>query len=109
MNIKQKLRRHEKNCMRRFMKRITWAFALVYILTLCFYSTALIGTLAHELMHKQYSIDPKAISVNYDGSGVTKAGAFFRHSHEWVYFNGFIVHVFLMLIAVVSLIVLIKQ
>ncbi len=86
-------------------KKITLGFCIVWLLILSFYASSIIGTLAHELMHKRNSIYTKAIEVNYDGSGITK-GAFFRHSHEWVYLNGYIVEMFLFSISVFSVIVI---
>lgn len=86
-------------------KLITRTMAIIWILSLCTYSSVLIGTLAHELMHKRYSIETKAIEVNYDTSGQTK-GFFLEHSHSWVYLNGYIIQIFLFVISLISIFII---
>ena len=89
------------------MKQLTKLFALIWIVGLCVYSSILIGTLGHELAHKQTATEIHAITINYDGSGKTTAEAFNEEpSHQWIYINGFIIEVFMMLVTLISLIVL---
>ena len=91
------------------MKRITKYFAMLWIMGMCLYSSVLLGTLAHELMHAQDSHGLKAIEISYNGSGVTKAISFDDASHKWIYFNGAIVQTFLMMISFLSIIIISKQ
>jgi len=86
-------------------KKITKAMAFVWVFSLCIYSSVLIGTLAHELMHKSYAKNITAIEIKYDGAGKAY-GAFFRHSHEWVFLNGYIVETFLILISLICMIII---
>ena len=88
-------------------KLLTFVVASLYLALLCGYSCMLIGTLAHELMHKSYSDNPIAIQVNYDGSGAFY-GSTFLHSHEWVYFNGFVVEGVLVLLVVAAYTIIIN-
>lgn len=83
-------------------KALTFTVCFAYLLFMLTYSSAIIGALAHEVIHKSYSYDPKVIEVNYDMSGVFK-GATFTHSHEWVYLNGNIIMVVLIIIGVFCL------
>lgn len=89
-------------------KLVTKALALLWLLCLCTYSSILIGTLGHELMHKHYSIETKAISVNYDTTGVAQ-GKFYPHSHEYVYLQGFILETCLFLVTTISFLMLIYK
>lgn len=66
----------------------------------------MIGTLTHELMHKDASIQTSMIQINYDTSGATH-GSFFRHSHEWVYLNGMIVQTTLFATMLICLLLII--
>ena len=91
-----------------YMKIATKILAVMYIMIMCIYSAGIIGTLAHELMHKQQAINKTIIQVNYDGTGVTYGGAFFRHSHEWVYLNGFIVEGSLIVIGLICVFILVE-
>lgn len=86
-------------------KKFTVLLAMIWVLWLCFYASVLLGTLSHELMHKQEAINITAIEINYDTSGKAY-GAFFRHSHEWVYLNGMIVENAIFLISMLSVLVI---
>ncbi len=88
-------------------KKITKGLSLMWILGLCIYSTLIIGTLAHELTHKSYAIESKAIIVNFDTSG-EHYGSTFKHSHEWVYFNGYIVETMMILLTLMSVVIILK-
>lgn len=89
------------------MKKLTKFMAGMWLICLCLYSSMLIGSLAHELMHKKYSLETSAIHVDYSGEGYAK-GVFSRHSHDWVYLNGDIVMVFLMVISMFSIFILMQ-
>lgn len=68
------------------------------------YTSVLIGTLAHELMHKQTASEMHAIVVNYDGTGATSADSFDDTSHKWIYLNDGVITVTLIFIAGTALI-----
>ena len=83
-------------------KRITFSFAVMWVLFFCLYSSFLIGTLAHEIMHKSYAVNPIAIRVNYNFDGEMESMYFYQHSHEWVYLNGYVVAVMLMVVCLIA-------
>jgi len=87
------------------MKSITLFVSVMYLVLLTGYGSILIGMLAHELMHQRYSINMKAIEVNYDGSGAAY-GSFYKHSHDYVYLVGWVVQSVLMTLTAISLIVI---
>ena len=89
-------------------KKITKVVSIAIIIPVFIYFSILTGTLAHELMHKHYSYDTSVIRINYDASGST-TGSFYRHGHEWVYFNGWIVEGCIMFILMLCLFILIKK
>ena len=88
-------------------QKITKALAFAYIVALCTYSSFLIGTLAHELGHQKNAIAVSSLSVNYDASGQTE-GVFWKHSHEFIYFQGFVVESAMILLTLLSLAVIIS-
>lgn len=89
-------------------KKITFITALTIIVGVFMYFSLLIGTLAHELVHSTHAKSVEAIIVEYDTSGEMR-GSTFKHSHEWVYFNGWIVESCVFMILLASLIVIVKN
>ena len=85
------------------LRRITFMIAVLYLIAMMGYSSVLIGTLAHELLHKESSKDIIALQINYDGTGMTEAKHFEDVSHKWIYFNGFVIEVTLIVIGMASL------
>ena len=60
-------------------------------------------------MHAKQAVGLKAIEVNYDGSGVTRAKKFENNSnemHKWIYFNGEIMFAAINTITLFSLLLL---
>lgn len=105
------MKKKRKECgieMKEIFKFLTICFAAIWLVGLCSYSSVLIGTLAHEVIHQQNSKYPSAIEINYDGNGVVKADYFHQQAHEWVYLNGWIVQFTLIFMSVVATIVLLN-
>jgi hypothetical protein len=94
--------------MKRVFKLMTFILSMFWIMGLCLYSAALIGTLAHELTHKSFALNATAIEVHYDGTGIThsKTG-FLTHNHELAYMNGYVVETALTTISVFALLIII--
>jgi len=88
------------------LKTITLICALAWLFLLTSYASFIVGTLTHELTHQRYAIDKQLIEVNYDASGKAYAGAYFKHSHEWVYLNGIIVEVSMIGITTLSVFII---
>ena len=95
---------------KKLFKVITFLFALLWIVALTVYSSMILGTFIHESMHATNAIGLKAIEINYDGSGVTRANHFNNSDnemHKWIYFNGYIVFMALMTITSFCIVVLV--
>jgi len=85
-------------------QKITYVLCLMWLFSLSIYSTVLLGTLAHELVHKENARDIIAIEINYDSTGVA-VGSFFPHRHDIAYTKGWIVEMFLWAITMFSVII----
>jgi hypothetical protein len=74
-------------------KDITFGFAVLWLLGTSIYSCFLLGSLAHELMHKETAREMHAIYVNYDGSGLATADDFTdgEKVHKWIYTKGWLI------------------
>lgn len=83
-------------------KRITLILAYSWLLGTGFFSAVLLGTLAHELMHKQTAREINAISIDYAGGGLTIAKEM-NGDHDWIYFSGYVVEATLFTLSVMSL------
>jgi len=95
--------------LKQISKFMTFIFAIAWLMLLSGYGSYLIGTYVHESMHAENAIDIKAIEVNYDGSGVTRAAKFVNSDndmHKWIYFNDNIVFSALMAITVICVLVI---
>ena len=86
-------------------KTITRICAILFLTTMCVYSSLIIGTLAHELTHKHYSYSTSVINVNYDTTGHAE-GEFKQHEHRYVYFIHSVVEVSLIMLTMLSMIII---
>jgi len=90
-----------------WFRYITLMLCVAWLVSLCGFSASLIGTLAHELVHKHYAMNNTVITVNYDGSGKTSSTNFVPHDHNEAYFKGDMVMIFIMVITIFTILILV--
>jgi len=89
-------------------KKITYFVCLSIVVGVLVWTALIGGVLGHELLHKNAGDEIRLIQVNFDGSGATY-GRTYGHSHQAVYFNGYLLEGSILMVLFLSLMVVINR
>lgn len=91
---------------KKFQKSLTLGVAVLWLFGMAVYSSAIIGTLFHELSHKSDAEGIKAIEVRYDISGQATADCFRANTEYKATWDGAWVTALLIVISTASLFII---